>query len=170
MTKHEVSCVKKLRELILDLKACGFKKSTIIKNLGLTESEYNNAATINRYRYIINVYGGVEDEDDPYYLLKLKINAFKSKDKNYPQKDFTYVDIINKFGPNPVCYISGEPLSYNSKELSLDHLIPAFNGGSNELDNLGLCLSSLNWLKSIWTVEEMKKQIAYFAKILKLCE
>ena len=70
-------------------------------------------------------------------------------------KDFTYKDVLEKFGTNPVCYLTGEPIDLNQpKNYSFDHFIPATRGGNNSLENLRICLSKINKMKSDLLYEE----------------
>ena len=54
-----------------------------------------------------------------------------------------------------MCYISGRPIDIMDKGLwSLDHKIPRSKGGSNSVDNMGVCNSLVNRSKQDMTVDE----------------
>ena len=68
---------------------------------------------------------------------------------------FTLEQLENKIGDNPICYLSGESIDLNnSREYSLDHIVPKSKGGTNDLDNCGLASSKANQAKSDLSVEE----------------
>ncbi len=92
-----------------------------------------------------------------------KIHRFclqsRSKNKNYMYKetkpDFTIQDIINKFGETPKCYLTGSEFDiYDIKSYSFDHIIPVTRGGTNTIDNLGICTRQVNLSKSDMTPDE----------------
>lgn len=70
------------------------------------------------------------------------------------QKEFTFLELWNKFHKHPYCYLTGTSLLEEPRLISLDHKIPVSRGGSNSLDNLGFCLRGLNQSKSDKTKEE----------------
>lgn len=68
---------------------------------------------------------------------------------------FTVEDLLNKLGPNPVCYLTGLPIDLNdSKSYQLDHKIPKSRGGNNSLDNCGVVCKKANMSKSDMTYDE----------------
>lgn len=78
-----------------------------------------------------------------------------SKLKNSGKYIFKLKDIINKFGENPVCYLTGEQIDLNNpSSYSLDHFIPATKGGDNSLENLRICSAKANKMKSDLLYEE----------------
>lgn len=103
--------------------------------------------------------------------LSQKIDKFKNKNNIYKIRDFqrrenghllnkgimtfTIEDVLKKIGNNPTCYLSGEKLDISdSKNFSLDHIVPASRGGSNTLDNLDIVSSIVNQMKHNLTIEE----------------
>ena len=91
-------------------------------------------------------------------VLQIKIEHFCRDRKNYNMYQtptFTVDDVINKFGENPKCYLTGEQLDiYQPRTYSFDHIMPASRGGLPTLDNLGLCTKQANQAKSDLTPEE----------------
>lgn len=89
-------------------------------------------------------------------LLTDKVNNFKTKRGDYPMQDFSVTDLINKFGENPKCYLTGQPIDiYQPKTYQFDHKIPSSRGGDNSLDNLGICTKQANQAKSDMTEQEL---------------
>lgn len=98
-------------------------------------------------------------------VLSKKIDNFKRrgvsrawKNQSYivdPSINFSEQDVINRFGPNFKCYITGESININDpKDYCLDHKIPTSRGGNNSLDNLGICKTAINKMKSDLLLEE----------------
>ena len=53
------------------------------------------------------------------------------------------------------CYLSGRELDMiNGVNVELDHIIPKSKGGTNTLDNLGICTKDANQSKADMSVEE----------------
>lgn len=87
---------------------------------------------------------------------KLITFHFNKKGK-YSMKDtnFTVEEVIAKIGENPVCYLTGESIDVNKpKTYQFDHIIPRSKGGSNTLDNLGICTRKANMSKTDMTKDE----------------
>jgi hypothetical protein len=77
--------------------------------------------------------------------------------------NFSADDIINKFGDEPTCYLTGVKIDiYATSSYHFDHIIPVSRGGSNTLDNLGICSKHVNLAKRDMTPDEfifMCKQV-----------
>lgn len=69
--------------------------------------------------------------------------------------NFTSQDVIDKFGEAPVCYLTGQPIDISKpRTYQFDHIIPRSRGGTNDLDNLGICTRMANLAKSSMTLDE----------------
>ena len=100
-----------------------------------------------------------------YKKIQSKIKTFKRSTKNSAcsstivnsiNKNYTYKDVLNKIGDNPVCYLTGTPIDLNKPETyQLDHIIPTSKGGSNDLDNLQICIKEANTAKGDLMVDEL---------------
>lgn len=75
-------------------------------------------------------------------------------DKNI-QTSFNWVDIINIYGYDTFCYLSGEPINLLKRNYNFDHKIPVSRGGDNSLDNLGISHEVVNRMKTDLTPEEL---------------
>jgi len=100
-----------------------------------------------------------------YQGIRSKLKTFKRKSTspgnktntivNSIDKNYTCKDVINKIGENPICYLTGTPINLDdSASYHLDHIIPTARGGSNNLDNLQICLRDVNLAKGQLMVEE----------------
>jgi len=71
------------------------------------------------------------------------------------EKTFGYKDVLEKFGNNPTCYLTGTSIDLLCpKTYSFDHIIPPHRGGDNSLPNLGLTCKKVNMAKNDMLVEE----------------
>ncbi len=88
-------------------------------------------------------------------------SAYKSKSEG----NFTFNDVIEKMGRYTTCYLTGEPIDLMQPQTyEFDHIIPATKGGSNTLDNLGICCKEANRAKSDLSVEEFVEMCGKVAK------
>ena len=68
---------------------------------------------------------------------------------------FTVDDVIKKFGETPTCYLTGQSIDiWQPSTYEFDHIIPRTRGGTNDFDNLGICLKSANRAKCNMTPDE----------------
>lgn len=87
-------------------------------------------------------------------LVKSKIYTFL-RGSNMNPSSITLDDIINKFGDNPVCYLSGDPINImQPNTYEFDHVIPRSRGGQNNLDNLNIASKEANRAKNNMTPDE----------------
>lgn len=77
---------------------------------------------------------------------------------------FNWVEVIDKFGQDTHCYLSGEKVNLFENNYNFDHIIPASRGGNNSIDNLGILHHQVNMMKSDLTPDEF---IEWCIKILK---
>jgi 5-methylcytosine-specific restriction endonuclease McrA len=77
---------------------------------------------------------------------------------------FVWGDVINKFGINTKCYLSGEPINLYQNDYNFDHIIPTTRGGQNLFSNLGILHETVNMMKGDLTPDEL---ISWCVKILK---
>lgn len=99
-------------------------------------------------------------------LLYHKIRAFSmtNQQRKTHHKDgsttgvycmFTADDVIKKFGENPKCYLTGDPIDiYKPSTYHFDHIVPISRGGTNTIDNLGICTKAANQAKHSMTHTE----------------
>ena len=90
-------------------------------------------------------------------IFKEKIRHFSSKTRKgeYMAPSFNIQDVIEKFGENPKCYLTGEQIDIQRpRTYSFDHIIPRSRGGKSTLENLGICTKRANASKTDMTPEE----------------
>lgn len=90
-------------------------------------------------------------------------NSVKGKVDKDINSTFTWKDILEKFGENTICYLSGERINLFENNYNLDHVLPVSRGGENTLNNLGILHEEVNSMKHSLTPEEL---IQWCVKIL----
>lgn len=88
-----------------------------------------------------------------------KIRTFhKINHKEYismENANFTVDEVIKKYNDNPRCYLTGESININKpSSYAFDHIVPRSRGGTNTLDNLGICTKKANASKTDMTKDE----------------
>lgn len=92
----------------------------------------------------------VKDKAEDFQRKRLSHKLGKRK------MTFTWKDVIEKFGWETACYLTGrkidlkEPRSYH-----FDHVVPYSKGGSGLIDNLGIACRDANVAKSDLSVAEL---------------
>lgn len=108
-----------------------------------------------------------------FISLREGIRKFNKRDNNFDSyfninkniiPTFNTDDVINKFGIDTYCYLSGEKINLFVDNYHLDHKIPASRNGDNSLENLGITHETVNKMKSDLTPDEL---IEWCIKILK---
>lgn len=88
-------------------------------------------------------------KQDKYFEIYRKTRRFQKRGNKPTNGDYTYKDVVAKFGPNPICYLTGKPIDYSDgKSYSLDHIVPTSKGGDNSLSNLQIVTQTANRMKS----------------------
>lgn len=172
-----------LKDKIVKLRASGFKYREIAKRVKCSMSTVTLYATKNgiknkkdvsdRYRKSLHPYiekiikfcsqklkrgrfhqGQIKESDNK--LLRRKVRDFnKIKGEKVTMLNFTLEEVLEKLGESPKCYLTGETIDINKpRTYQFDHVIPRSKGGTNTLDNLGICTKEANLSKCGMTKEE----------------
>ncbi len=89
--------------------------------------------------------------------LYIKVDSFKGRHKRNsytPEGNVTTKEIIDKYGHNTVCYLTGKPIDLALDDYQLDHIIPISKGGSCNIDNLGITCPEANYAKGSLSISE----------------
>lgn len=71
-------------------------------------------------------------------------------------KNYNCKEVLEKIGSNPVCYLTGKKINLNKPETyHLDHITPTSKGGTNDLNNLNICIKEANYAKADLSVDEL---------------
>lgn len=108
----------------------------------------------------------------PKRYVQERLRFFQKRDNNIKKTrinkkiEFTFNinDVLEKFGENTVCYLSGEKINLFENVYNFDHITPVSRGGDNSFENLGILHNIVNSMKSDLTPDEL---INWCIKILK---
>ena len=155
-----------MREQILKLKEQGYSCKEIVTIVGCSPSTalYHFNPEV-RSKALARV-KGYRDKDENT-RLKVKTRAFMYRQRQnvkgflrgvLPEdRPFNFDDVVNKFGINTKCYLTGKPINLLTGDYHLDHIVPKCKGGLNTLDNLGITTRDANMAKNSLTVEEFEQ-------------
>lgn len=180
-----------MREKILQLRSdgksynqikeiLGCSKGTISYHCGVGQQDKTKARTkkrrenplkskIDNFRHRKNNETNYElDEERKYFNESMRKFQKRDNTKKYGtdttiKKTFNWKDVVEKFGEDTECYLSGEKVNLNENTYHLDHIIPSSKGGDNSLENLGILHKTVNIMKSDLTPDEV---IEWCKKIL----
>ena len=65
-----------------------------------------------------------------------------------------YKEVLDKFGTNVKCYLTGRDIDITKDDYNLDHIIPVSKGGEGTIENMGFTIPIANASKSSMTLEE----------------
>ena len=169
-----------MKEEILKLRSEGKSYSDIVKILGCSkgtvsyycgdgQKEKTDTRRKKRRKNILIgkterfVYRRSKNINETIRKFQKRDNSVKGSVDSNIEVTFSWKDVIEKFGENTYCYLSGEKINLYNDDYNLDHMIPASRGGDNSLNNLGITHKVANTMKSDLTPEEL---IEWCKKIL----
>ena len=167
---------KKRKEDILRLRSEGKSFNQISKELSCSKSlisyhcgdgsEKKRSSENNKKRPILHRKISSFKCKPPRKVLSTKLKGFKrhSKGARYRNKssvnsiseNYSIKDVEKKISDNPICYLTGKKINLEEgSSYHLDHIIPTYKGGTNDLDNLGICIAEANQAKGTLFLEEL---------------
>jgi 5-methylcytosine-specific restriction endonuclease McrA len=131
-------------------------KDSILTRLRISGSKVNRIISrkISRFVERTHIFKNIPDS----YSLKniqTRVYRFKNQGDIKVARDFTTEEVMQKIGEDPVCYLTGLPIDLSKpRSYHFDHIIPTSRGGSNDIDNLGICTKEANLSKRDLTPDE----------------
>ena len=87
--------------------------------------------------------------------ITASVSFFKNRNKMKVEKNYTYKEAIDHLGGlQTKCYLTGRPIDITKDSYCLDHIQSVSNGGSNELENMGITIPIANASKSSMNLDE----------------
>lgn len=137
-------------------------KATISYYCGDGQKEKTNRRTKKRRENLIlfKLEGFKNRKSERY--IKESVRKFQKRDNLVDGKvnksiteTFNWIDILDKFGEDTYCYLSGEKINLYNNVYNFDHIIPVSRGGDNSISNLGILHERVNRMKSDMTPDEL---------------
>ncbi len=148
-------------------KKLGCSRGTISYHCGLdeTQRQEKNARSNNNRSVLAKKVDSFKSRctRSKWRTFRNKVKGFKAKDSrsantyriNNLSHNFTAMDVVDKIGDDPICYLTGRKIDLNkSTDYSLDHIVPTILGGTNDLSNLGICCVEANNAKAGLSLED----------------
>jgi 5-methylcytosine-specific restriction endonuclease McrA len=148
-----------MKEQILKLREQGLSYNEIVRELQCAKSTVayycNNKTKENIYlRSKNNPNTVIGKKIDNYGNNRKLRNSSDAFTRGYCKRTFSYNDIIDKFGIDTKCYLTGRDINLYTSNYHFDHIIPHSKGGNSSLDNLGILCPEANFAKGNLLVEE----------------
>ncbi len=92
-------------------------------------------------------------------VVSLRVQTFRrninSTNKSVAVANFTWQEVIDKYGWETTCYLTGRAIKLQeSLTYHFDHIIPRSRGGNSSIENLGIACKEVNIAKNNMLVEE----------------
>jgi 5-methylcytosine-specific restriction endonuclease McrA len=100
------------------------------------------------------------DKSSTRKQLQDKADGFQRSRENgkcgkHLEKTFTYKDVLQMYGEETTCYLTGRPIKLLEPRMyEFDHKIPVSKGGKHTIDNLGITRKEANWAKADMTIND----------------
>ena len=149
-----------MKEKILELRAKGLKYTDIQFELKCSKSliSYYCSDTVKQtYKKYKKDHKGqtlISRKTSNFLTQKIRNASSQFSKRSKTKSSFGYKDVVNKFGKNTKCYLTGRDINLFESDYNFDHIIPLAKGGSNELDNLGITCPEANFAKGCLNIED----------------
>lgn len=130
----------------------GCSKSTISYHLNeFSKEKVKNRNINNENRIIVKKISQFKTN-----TVRLATQGFgrSTNRRNKSSVTFSYKAVIDLYGVDTICYLTGRPINLLNDKYHFDHKIPLSKGGSNDLENLGITCREANLAKSDLTFDE----------------
>lgn len=153
-----------MKEKIIELREKGYSYSQIVEELGCSKSTVSYHLNEDTKKKVTKrtkerISRKLEKKVDKFKArLRSSIKEFQRNRKTKVKDDsanFGYKDVINKFGENTECYLTGRKINLLNDDFHFDHIIPVSKGGLNDLNNLEITCPEANMAKSSLLKEEL---------------
>lgn len=140
----------------------GCSKSTVAYHCGVGQKEKNRRRTQKRREDTV-ILKRVENfqydrrlKDKSEDFQRERFYNDRKKKLGKRSLKFGWKDVIDKFGWETECYLTGRRIKLNEpRTYQFDHIEPVGKGGQSSLDNLGICCREANQAKHDMSVGEL---------------
>jgi 5-methylcytosine-specific restriction endonuclease McrA len=135
-----------MKEQILELRRAGKSYKEICSLLNCSRKVVSSHCSQERIQWDRSIRDKTED---------FQRERLGKKGKGKRDLTFRWKDVIEKFGWETTCYLTGRKINLKEpKTYQFDHIVSISKGGSNTIDNLGICCRNANQAKHDMSVEE----------------
>lgn len=149
-----------MKEEILKLRADGKTYNEIQRLLGCSKGTISyHCGADQKQKHIKRTQG--YRKNNAVYAISSRVYSFHRKKVKGEQRkrhkiNFSWQDVIEKFGWETTCYLTGRPINLKESETyHFDHIVPTAKGGSMNLENLGITCKDGNLAKSDMSIETL---------------
>lgn len=148
-----------MKENILNLRTQGLTYNQIQEKLGCSKGtiSYHLGTDVkekSRIRRNANRKGVFSER----VIVDSKMRSLKRAVRNFQalsgKQTFSVHDVLAKFSTITKCYLTGRSIDLLKDAYHFDHIVPLNQGGSSELDNLGITCKDANMAKAALSLED----------------
>jgi 5-methylcytosine-specific restriction endonuclease McrA len=157
-----------MKDLIIKLRSEGKTYNEIVSILGCAKATVSyHCGEGQKEKKRLSKAADRKDKVFSRRIENFQRKAFRGKTDDFQRRNgkskigkrnitFKYEDVLNKFGWDTRCYLTGRPISLKETDTyHFDHMTPASAGGSDSLDNLGIACKQANQAKADMTVDQL---------------
>ena len=153
--REEGKTYKQIQEILNCSKStisyyCGVGQKEKVKDRTKKRRENIILKKLETYKYRKNRY-----KKECVRKFNKRDNSVQGKINKDFETTFTWETVIEKFGEDAKCYLTGIDINLFKDEYHFDHIIPVSRGGNNSLENLGILTPTVNNMKGDLTTDEL---------------